>query len=474
MWVKFFPRYPLRLSRFYKSGAIEEPATMDLWPDIEAKYRASTPTSEELYAETQTDVPAGVASTYRAWEPYPLFIERAKGVHLHDVDGNTYLDYDMNNGAGMSGHAHPAITEAATEQLQEGSLFTHPHRLLSEAAQELKKRWDVVDQVRFTNSGTESTMHAIRVARAYTGTDKLLKIEGSYHGCHDYVLLSKAAPRQKLGHASQPRRVVESDGVPAKTAETVEVAQWNDLESVERVMREHDIGALIVEPIVMNVGMTQPYGDFLQGLRELCDAYGVTYVFDEVKTGVKVAPGGAAEYYDVEPDLVAMAKSIGGNLPVGAFGGKQEVMETITDGAAHFGTYNGNPLVLRALVTQLRDVLTEDAYEHVDRLGQQLVTGYEDVMADEGIEGHVEHVNSQGTLLFTDTVIENYRDFLAHVDLEFHENFWFAMLNRGVMPHPHHASQQWTVSVQHTEDHIAETIEAFKEVAPRLAAEQAQ
>ncbi|MGM0605998.1 MAG: aspartate aminotransferase family protein [Halobacteriota archaeon] len=446
---------------------------MDLWPDIEATYRERTPTSEKLYVDTQEDVPAGVASTYRAWDPYPLFIERAEGAYLHDVDGNAYLDFDMNNGAGMSGHAHPAITEAVTDQLQDGSLFTHPHRLLSEAAQELKKRWSSVDQVRFTNSGTESTMHAIRIARAYTGKDKLLKIEGSYHGCHDYVLLSKAAPRRKLGHASQPTRVVESDGVPAKTAETVEVAQWNDLESVERVMREHEIGALIVEPVVMNVGMTQPYGDFLQGLRDLCDAYGVTYIFDEVKTGVKISPGGAVEYYGVEPDLVAMAKSIGGNLPVGAFGGKQAVMETITDGAAHFGTYNGNPLVLQALVTQLRDVLTENAYKYVDRLGQQLVDGYEDVMTDAGIVGHVEHVNSQGTVLFTDHVIENYRDFLTHVDVEFHENFWFGMLTQGVMPHPHHASQQWTVSVQHREEHISEAIEAFKHIAPRLAEEQA-
>ncbi|MFC7046036.1 aspartate aminotransferase family protein [Halobacteriaceae archaeon GCM10025711] len=449
---------------------------MTLWDDIGAEYRERTPTSETLYAETGDHVPAGVASTYRAWEPYPLFIERAEGAYLHDVDGNSYVDFDMNNCAGMSGHAHPAVTDAVTDQLQRGTLYTHPHRLLAEAAAELKKRWDAVDQVRFTNSGTESTMHAIRVARAYTGKDKLLKIEGSYHGCHDYVLMSKAAPRRLLGHAERPARVVESDGVPEKTAETVEVAPWNDLDAVEQILRENvnEIGALIVEPIVMNVGVTQPTGEFLQGLRALCDEYGIVLIFDEVKTGVKVAPGGAAEYYDVEPDLVAMAKSIGGNFPVGAFGGKSEVMEQITDGAAHYGTYNGNPLVLRALVTQLRDVLTESAYAHVDRLGERMASGYEDVMDDEGIEGHVEHVNSQGTLLFTDETIENYRDFLDNVDLAFHENYWFGMLNQGILPHPHHASQQWTISVQHTEAHVDETIEAFKHIAPRLADAQEQ
>jgi glutamate-1-semialdehyde 2,1-aminomutase len=449
---------------------------MELWDDVEAEYCDRTPTSRELYRETKEHVPAGVASTFRAWDPHPLFIDEAVGAYLHDVDGNTYLDFDMNNGAGMSGHAHPAVTEAVSDQLDRGTLFTHPHTLLAEAAKELKKRWEGVDKVRFTNSGTDSTMHAIRIARAYTGKDKLLKIEGSYHGCHDYALMNKAAPIRLSGHPKRPARVVESDGVPAKVAETVEVAPWNDLEAVEGVMRENrnEIGALIVEPIVMNVGVTQPRGDFLQGLRDLCDEYGSALIFDEVKTGVKVAPGGAAELYGVQPDLVAMAKSIGGNLPVGAIGGKAAVMDCLEDGTAHFGTYNGNPLVLRALITQLRDVLTDDAYDHVNRLGERMVRGYEDVMEDEGIVGHVEHVNSQGSILFTDKRIENYRDFVEHVDYGFHDNFWYSMLNQGVMPHPKSADQQWTISVQHTEEHIDETIEAFKNVAPRLADQQEQ
>ena len=458
----------------YISTASKAALAMELWADIEEEYRARTPTSRDLFHETNEHVPAGVASTYRAWEPHPLYIEEATGAYLHDVDGNSYIDFDMNNGAGMSGHAHPAVTEAVAEQLQRGTLYTHPHRLIGEAAAALKDRWDAIDRVRFTNSGTESTMYAMRLARAYTGNDTILKIEGAYHGCHDYALISKAAPRRVLGHADRPARIVESDGVPEQVAETVEVAPWNDLEAVEGILREHrnEIAGLIVEPIVMNVAVTQPYGEFLHGLRELCDEHGIAYIFDEVKTGVKVAPGGAAEHYGVDPDIVAMAKSIGGNLPVGAIGGREAVMGRIEDGTAHYGTYNGNPLVLRALVTQLRDVLTEDAYDHVDRLGERLATGYEEIMADEGVEGHVEHVNSQGSILFTDTVLEDYRDYLEHVDEEFHENYWFAMLNQGVMPHPHSPSQQWTVSVQHTEDHVDDTIEAFKNVAPRLAEEQ--
>jgi len=332
----------------------------------------------------------------------------------------------------------------------------------------------MMDKVRFTNSGTESTMHAIRVGRAYSGRDKVLKIEGAYHGVHDYALISKSAAAGKLGHPERPNKVVESDGIPAKVADTVEVAPFNDLDAVEAILQEHinEIGVLIVEPIVLAKGVTQPYDDFLQGLRELCDEYGIVYIFDEVKTGVKIAPGGASEYYDIEPDLVTVAKSIGGNFPVGAFGGREEVMSVIEDGTAHYGTYNGNPLVTRAVKTVLEDILTDDAYAHVNRLGERLADGYEDVMEDHGIEGHVENVNSVGNVLFTDKRIENYRDYVEHVDVEFHENYWFGMLNRGVLPHPHDASQQWTISVQHEDEHIDEHLEAFKDLAPRLAEEQ--
>ena len=447
---------------------------MDLWDDIESGYRARTPTSEEAYAALCEHVPAGVASTYRAWEPYPLVVDRADGPYLWDVDGNRYVDFDMNNGAGMVGHNHPVVTEAVRDQLERGTLYTHPHELLGEAARAIVDRWNAIDRVRFTNSGTEATMHAIRVARAYSGRDTLLKIEGSYHGAHDYVLVSKAAPGGKLGHPKRPATVVESDGVPAVVEEIVEVAPFNDLEAVEAILDEHvnEIGALIVEPIVMNVGVTRPAEEFLEGLRELCDEYGIVYVFDEVKTGVKVAPGGAAEYYGVEPDLVTLAKSIGGNYPVGAFGGREEVMAVIEDGTAHYGTYNGNPLVLRAVATTLREVLTEDAYRHVDALGERLAAGYEDVMADTGLVGRVEHVNSQGVVVFGDGEIRNYRDYLSHVDEDFHENYWFAMLERGIIPHPHHASQQWTISVQHEEEHVDRHVDAFAEIAPALAERQ--
>lgn len=374
----------------------------------------------------------------------------------------------------MVGHTHPKLIEAITEQLKRGTLYTHPHRLLTEAATALKDWWPGMDRVRFTQSGTDSTMHALRVARAYSDREKVLKIEGSYHGVHDYVLISKSADPRHWGHPDRPRRVVESDGIPDAVAETVDVAPFNDLDAVERIFRENvnEIGALILEPIVMNYGVTEPREEYLAGLRDLCDEYGVVLIFDEVKTGVKVAPGGAAEYYGVTPDLVALAKSIGGNFPVGAFGGQAEVMNVIEEDTAHFGTYNGNPLVLRAMVTVLREILTEDAYDHAYAMGDRLATGYEEIMADAGIDGYVSQVRNQGIAMFTDERPTNYREFVRAIDPELQENYWFMMANRGVLPQPHGVDQQWTISVQHEEKHVDEHLEAFKAVARRIADEQ--
>lgn len=447
---------------------------MELWNDIESQYRDRTKTSEELFGEAQNHVPAGVASTFRAWHPYPLFIDRAVGTRLHDVDGNVYLDFGLNNGAGMVGHTHPAIQEAVRDQLEKGTLYTNPHELLIEAAQELKRRWSMVDLVRFTQSGTDSTMYAFRLARAYTDREKILKIEGSYHGVHDYALVSKSPDSRHWGHPDRPQRVIESDGIPDAVAETVEVAPFNDLQAVESILQDHrnEIAAIIVEPVVMNFGVTEPREQFLEGLRDLCDEYGIVYIFDEVKTGVKIAPGGAVDHYGVEPDLVTMAKSIGGNFPVGAFGGREDIMRLIEDDTAHFGTYNGNPLVLRALVAALTEVLTEDAYEHAFRLGDRLATGYEEIMADAGVEGYVSNVKTQGIAMFTGDRPENYREFVHALDSELQENYWFAMTNQGVIPQPHGVDQQWTISVQHTEEDIDEHLEAFKTVAPRIADEQ--
>lgn len=442
------------------------------------RFSERTPESAELAGSLREVVPAGVCSTYRAYDPHPIHVERVDGSVIHDVDGNQYLDFAMNNGAQIVGHCHPVLEEAITDQIETGTLYTRPTELIEFAARPLIDRWDAIEQVRFTNSGTESILHATRLARAFTGRDKVIRMEGAYHGAHDPALVSKMPPLEQAGPARDPNPVPESRGIPESVSENVLLAQYNDGSSVEGLLREHgsEVAAILVEPACLNLGLVEPEEGFLERLRELADEYHVVLIFDEVKTGAKLAPGGGAEYYGVQPDLVALAKAIGGGYTVGAFGGRRDIMgsiaadlqEGVATGAAHYGTYNGNPVALRAVGVTLREILTDDAYDHLEAIGQRLADGYRDVVADAGLDATVKQVGSQGMVHFTDSPITTFRDWEA-VDEEFHEAYWFGMLNEGVVPHPHDASQQWTVSVQHTAEDVDAHVEAFGAIAPDLA-----
>jgi glutamate-1-semialdehyde 2,1-aminomutase len=445
------------------------------------RYRERTHKSAAMAEDLQTVVPAGVCSTFRAYDPHPMHAERAAGSVLYDVDGNEYVDFALNNGTQLVGHSHPKLNEAAIDQIGDGTLYTRPSSLIEYAAQPLIDRWDAIDQVRFTNSGTESVMHATRLARAYTGREKVIRMEGAYHGAHDPALVSRMPPIERAGPAADPNLVKESQGIPDSVPDDILLAQYNDADSVERLLTEHgsEVAAILVEPACLNLGLVEPVEGFLERLRELADEYNVVLVFDEVKTGVKLAPGGGAEYYDVQPDLVALAKAIGGGYPVGAFGGRHEIMklvaadlqEGVATGAAHYGTYNGNPLALRAVGVTLREILDEAAYDHVTGLAERLAAGYRDVIADAGLDAQVKTAGSQGMVHFTEEPIRTFRDW-EHIDVEFHEAYWMAMLNQGVLPHPHDASQQWTLSVQHDTDDVDAHIDAFADIADDLAAAQ--
>jgi len=445
------------------------------------RYRERTPESEAMAGDLRAVVPAGVCSTFRAYDPYPMHAERAEGTRLHDVDGNEYLDFALNNGTQLVGHTHPELDEAAIDQIGDGTLYTRPSGLIEYAAAPLVDRWDAIEQVRFTNSGTESVMHATRLARAYTGREKVIRMEGAYHGAHDPALVSRMPPVERAGPATDPTPVRESQGIPESVPDDILLAQYNDADSVERLLVERgpEVAAILVEPACLNLGLVEPEDGFLERLRELADEYNVVLVFDEVKTGVKLAPGGGAEYYGVEPDLVALAKAIGGGYPVGAFGGREEIMELIAadlqdgvaTGAAHYGTYNGNPLALRAVGVTLREILDDDAYDHVTGLAERLAAGYREVIADAGLDAQVKTAGSQGMVHFTEEPIRTFRDW-EHVDVEFHEAYWMGMLNNGVLPHPHDASQQWTLSVQHDADDVDAHVDAFAALADDLAAAQ--
>ncbi len=356
----------------------------------EESYRERTRRSAELFERARQSLPLGVASSFQAYDPYPLFMTDARGSHIWDADGNEYIDFDMAFGVLAAGHSHPILAEALQHRVANGTCYTFPVEDGIALAEEIKDRFGA-DLVRFSNSGTEATMDAIRVARGYTGREKVIKFEGGYHGHHDDVLVSIQPPHDAMGPVESPNTVPASAGIPrSRIAETV-VAPFNEPEMLEGILEAHrgEIAAIIVEPVQFNIGVVPPKEGYLQRLRELADEHGIVLIFDEVKTGVVLAWGGAYEHFGVKPDLFCLAKSIGGGIPIGAFGGRREVMgvietlegsqhfagmggavgsgiehSTIPGGAtrvAHLGTFNGNPLSMAAGLVTLKQILTKDA-----------------------------------------------------------------------------------------------------------------
>jgi len=436
-------------------------------------FEKRTPKSAEAHKHNLRRIPLGVASNYRAYDPYPIFVKEAKGSRFRDLDGNEYIDHNLCFGALMAGHCHSAVMKAVEKRLHTGTMFGMPHDMEWELAEEICARFPI-EMLRFGNSGTEATMHAVRLARAATGRDRIIKFEGGYHGLHDAALVSVKPKANEVGDFSTPNSVPGGLGVPKASIANVPVASFNDLDSVEhRFMQFPDeIAAIILEPIMMNVGMCMPEPGFLEGLRSLCDKHGALLIFDEVKTGAKLGWGGASEYFGVRPDMICLAKSIGGGLPLAAFGSAKAVMDLISQHKVfHGGTYNTNPVSMTAGLAMFREVLTRDNYAHVEKLSHKLMTGYRKTIDVAGISAYVEVAGANGALMFTPRRVHNYRDWLG-TDSELWQQYWFGMVNRGVMPQPYWWDEQWTISVQHTEADIERHLEAFAEVAPGLAASQ--
>jgi glutamate-1-semialdehyde 2,1-aminomutase len=441
----------------------------DLAQEI-ALYTRRTPRSREAHDKAVGRLPLGVASNYRSYEPYPIHVRDAKGARIHDVDGNEYIDFNMCFGALMAGHGHPAVVAAVRAKLETGTMFGMPHEGEHALAEEICARFPV-DMVRFGNSGTEVTMHAVRLARAATGRHRIIKMEGGYHGLHDAALVSVKPKAGEVGDPAFPTSVPGGLGITPATLENTLIAQFNDLSAVERLFARYpgEIAAVIVEPIMMNVGILMPDQGYHQGLREITRKHGALLIFDEVKTGAKLARGGACEYFGVKPDLVCLAKSIGGGFSLAAFGTTREIMRLISDHKVfHGGTYNTNPVAMAAGLATFREVLTPSAYAHVARLNQKLVDGYRAEVERTGLRAYVVSAGANGALMFFDKPIHNYRDWLG-VDSESWRHYWFGMTNRGVIPQPYWWDEQWTVSVAHTEADIDRHLEVFAEIAPAVA-----
>jgi glutamate-1-semialdehyde 2,1-aminomutase len=436
-------------------------------------YQKRTPKSGDAHGKASVRVPIGVGSNYRFYPPYPLFVKDGKGSRIHDVDGNEYVDHNLCYGALFAGHCHPAVMKAVEARLKIGTLFGMPHGMELELAEIICQRFPV-EMVRFGNSGSEVTMHSLRLARSVTGRSKIIKMEGGYHGGHDAVSVSVKPKASQFGDPEKPTPVVSSAGVLRGTSDATLVAPFNNLPAVERLFEEHpgEIAGVIVEPIMMNIAFCMPDAGYLQALHDIARKHGALFILDEVKTGGKLAYGGACEYFNLKPDILCLGKSIGGGLPLAAFAASREVMDVIAQQKMfHAGTYNTNPVVMAAGIATFTEVLTREAFDYVSGLNSKLVNGYQDTIKKVGLIGYADGAGANGAMMFYPNRVRNYRDWY-HVDEDLWTHYWFAMTNRGILSQPYWWDEQWTISVQHTAADIEEHLQVFSEIAPALAVAQ--
>jgi glutamate-1-semialdehyde 2,1-aminomutase len=434
----------------------------------------STQGSRGMFERANRVLSAGVASSYQLREPWPIYFERGSGQFVWDVDGTRRIDFHNGFGSMVQGHAHPAITAAVSERMAHGTHFAVPTEDAVVVAEELRRRWGL-PQWRFTNSGSESTMDAIRIARAVTGRDTIVKIFGSYHGHHDGVMVSLAVPYEQIGDRNNYASIPYGEGVPRVVSELTVAVPFNDADAMkarlDRLEREgRPAACVIMEPAMMNLGVVLPEPGYLEAVRELTRERGIVLIFDEVKTGLCIAAGGATERFGVRPDMVTLAKALGGGLPSGAIGGTEEVMEVVrTERVVQVGTYNGNPLVMAAARASLEQVLTPDAYAHLDRLNDRIVTGCQEVVDRYGLPGYAIGVGSKGCVTFAPVKITDYESFKEHQDAELCDLAWLWNLNRGIFMTPGR-EEEWTLSVAHADEDVDHFVAVFDELAAELTA----
>ncbi|MGJ7224831.1 glutamate-1-semialdehyde 2,1-aminomutase [Morganella morganii] len=415
--------------------------------------------SENLYTEAQHFIPGGVNSPVRAFNGVggtPLFIERANGAYIYDVDGKAYIDYVGSWGPMVLGHNHPAIRTAVIKAVEKGLSFGAPTADEVEMAKFVTELVPSMDMVRMVNSGTEATMSAIRLARGYTARDKIIKFEGCYHGHADCLLVKAGSGALTIGQPNSP-------GVPADFARHTLTCTYNDLSSVREAFEKHphDIACIIVEPVAGNMNCIPPSADFLPGLRALCDEFGALLIIDEVMTGFRVALGGAQAHYDVEPDLTCLGKIIGGGMPVGAFGGRSEIMEKLapTGPVYQAGTLSGNPIAMAAGLACLHEIAQPSVHQRLTELTDMLADGLCEKAREAGIPFVVNHVGGMFGLFFTDApAVTCYQD-VMNCDVERFKKFFHLMLQQGIYLAPS-AFEAGFMSVAHSDEDIRKTIDA--------------
>jgi glutamate-1-semialdehyde 2,1-aminomutase len=428
----------------------------------------TTEQSQQLFSRAQKHIPGGVNSPVRAFKAVggtPPFITKADGAYLYDADGNRYIDYVQSWGPMVLGHNHPSIRQAVIDAAQHGLSFGAPTEAEVLIAELVNSIVPSMEMLRMVNSGTEATMSAIRLARGFTNRDKILKFEGCYHGHADALLVKAGSGALTFGVPSSP-------GIPADFAQHTLTMEYNNLDSVARAFAQHpdDISCIIVEPVAGNMNCIPPVDGFLQGLRDICDQYGALLIFDEVMTGFRVALGGAQEKYSIKPDLTCLGKVIGGGMPVGAFGGRKDIMLHISPSGPVYqaGTLSGNPVAMAAGLASLREVQRPGLYDDLSRATQTLAEGMKKLAHSHGIPMSINYAGSMFGLFFTDVErVTNYQQAIACNTQQFN-HFYHGMLQRGVYLAPA-SYEAGFVSAAHSPDIIQQTLDIADQVFADVA-----
>lgn len=444
-----------------------------------SKTTANRQRSKQWYERAQHSLIEGVNSPSRGaavYSPGPVVLERGRGSHVWDLDGNEYVDFMMSFGALIQGHAHPKIVEVVTQAISEGSHFAVATSAEADAAERFLQMVPSAEAVRFTNTGTEATMLALRLARAHSGRTKFLKFEGHYHGWYDpYCLNGNSRPADELGPRENPSRFADSAGIPESVFDDAVLAPWNDLEALEHILRRcgHELAAIITEPIMANMGCILPRDGFLQKVCDLAHQYGALFILDEVVTGFRYAPGGCQQYYGLKPDLSTFGKALGAGFPVGAVTGSRALLDRMKwgpDMVLHYGTFNGHRLTMKVIAANL-DLLAADngaVYTQIYKVGDLAIAGLRDVFQRRRIDAIVQGFGPMFQIYFTTrNTIQDYREYCRYVDVEKYSRFIHGLLDRGIYMTPSNGLH-WIISTAHNSQDVETLLQAADEVCAEI------
>jgi glutamate-1-semialdehyde 2,1-aminomutase len=445
------------------TAAINRARVAELTARETARLNERTSASAALYERARGVLSGGVASSYQLREPWPIYVSHGDGPLVWDADGNEMIDFHNGFGSMLVGHAHPRIGRAVAERHARGTHFAAPTEDAVVVGEELARRFGLA-RWRYTNSGSEATMDAIRIARAFTGRDTVLKILGSYHGHHDAVMVGVEEDGVPYG-----------GGIPGAIVDMTHAVAFNDADAMQRrivaLEREGRAPAcVIMEAAMMNLGVILPEDGYLAAVREITRRHGIVLIFDEVKTGLCIAAGGATQRFGVRPDLVTLAKALGAGLPCGAIGGSEEVMAVVEDGSVYqVGTFNGNPLGMAAARANLLEILTADAHAHLERLNERIVRGCAAVIHAHRLPGYAIGIGAKGCVTFSSSKVVDYASFVAGQDEALTELAWLFNMNRGIFMTPGR-EEEWTLSVTHGDEHVDRYVAVFEELAREITA----